>query len=85
VTHLDATLMIGPDAAGKAEAHVHDAGYRDDLIIAAVRVAGLTIQSNHETGPGDLAAFFDALAVKVREAHAVFVAQPDVDREGDQP
>lgn len=67
--------MIGPDAAAAAEASVHAAGYRDDLIIGAIRVAGVCIQSNYETGPDDLAAFFDSLAAQVRDAHAAFIAR----------
>jgi hypothetical protein len=74
-TSLQATLMIGPDAAAAAEATVHAAGYRDDLIIGAIRVADLCIQSNYQTGPDDLAAFLDALAAKVRDAHVAFLAR----------
>jgi hypothetical protein len=72
-THLEATLMVGPNAAANADAHVHAAGYRDDLTIGAIRVAGLCIQTTHETSPEDLAVFFDALAAKVRDAHAEFL------------
>lgn len=83
MTTLESTLMIGPDSIAEAEANVHVAGYRDDLTIGSVRVARLTIQTNYETGPEDLAAFFDSLAAKVRDAHALFLARMAEPETGD--
>lgn len=84
MSKLEATLMVGPDAADGAEVRVHAAGYRDDLTIGSVRIDGLTIQTNWETGPEDLAAFFDALAATVRDAHALFLARTTEPETGDR-
>lgn len=74
MTTLQSSLLIGPDAAAEAMASIH-ASSISNYVVAAIRVAGLTIQTGHDTDPEQLAAFFDALATKVREAHATFLAQ----------
>jgi hypothetical protein len=76
-TALQSSLLIGPDAAAEAVASIH-ASTIASYVVGAVRVAGLTIQTGFDTSPEQLAAFFDALAAKVRDAHAAFLArQPE--------
>jgi hypothetical protein len=81
MTTLRSTLVIGPNAAELATAHAHSSSY-GHYTIGSVDIADLTIQTNHETGPDDLAAFLDALAAKVRDAHAIYLAR-QTDSEGD--